>query len=71
MHKGGMSLGDVDRRLKEPEAETARLIQESAGDISGYQEQLRAVMNGAERRYTNISKTSFILDTIYRRNSSA
>lgn len=47
MHKGGMSLEDMDRRLKELDAETARLIQESAGDICGYQEQFRAVMNEA------------------------
>lgn len=44
---GGMTLSDIDRRLKELEAETARLIQESAGDIRGYQEQFRAVMNEA------------------------
>ena len=45
--EGVMTPSDIDRRLKELEAETARLIQESAGDINSYQEQFRAVMNEA------------------------
>ena len=44
---GGTTPSDIDRRLKELEAETARLIREAAGDIRGYQSQFRAVMDEA------------------------
>ncbi len=47
VNQDGMNLPDIDQRLKMLEEETARLIKESAGDITRYQEQFRMVMNEA------------------------